>query len=116
MAYLPQYLTQGIVQPYTAQPAQPAFDGSGMFRTPQTGTNMPVMPTAPQTGTNMPVMPSAPQIGNNIGSSFGGSYVPQTSSGGGLGGFLSSNANNLFNLGANYYVGREGEEAFSTLG
>ena len=47
MAYLPQYLTQGIVQPYTAQPAQPvqpAFDGSGMFRTPQTGTNMPVMP------------------------------------------------------------------------
>ena len=61
----PQYLTQGIVQPYTAQPVQPAFDGSGMFRTPQTGTNMPVMPTAPQTGTNMPVMPSAPQIGND---------------------------------------------------
>ena len=111
----PRYLTQGIVQPYTAQPVQPAFDGSGMFRTPQTGTNMPVMPTAPQTGTNMPVMPFAPQIGNDIGSSFGGSYVPQTSSGG-LGGFLSSNANNLFNLGANYYVGREGEKAFSTLG
>ena len=109
MAYLPQYLTQGIVQPYTAQPAQPAFDGSGMFRTPQTGPNMPVMPSAPQIGNDIALLRDAR-------SSFGGSYVPETSSGGGLGGFLSSNANNLFNLGANYYVGREGEEAFSTLG